>query len=251
MPSKMFFTQWAIAIGGLALTNSVMALDANENKLAFKLTPSGYNNSNQATATDVNLRVNLGSQVAWMGHYRQGESADNAEFVQTRVGYEHTLAMPIGQLTPSVQAASKGFYGGSLNAQIGSPDIYAIVGWGRTNLKPYYNLNFDPNDAITLGMGMRLPQKALLSFYVVRDDRLSTGQNVTHVVWRQHINDHDRITFDTAYKHGREDVQSDVVRGRMVSLTFDHRLYFIRLARDQKVNFSDTDQTRISVGVHF
>jgi hypothetical protein len=159
--------------------------------------------------------------------------------------------MPFGQLTPSLQAASKGFYGGSLTAQIGQQDLYGIVGLGRTNLRPYYNLNFDPNDAITLGIGMRLPEKALISLFVVHDDRLSTGQNVAHFIWRKNINDYQRVTVDSAYKQGRQDVASDTVKGRMVSLSFDHKDYFIKIARDQHVNFSNTDQTRISAGVRF
>ena len=251
MRSKTYFTKLAITMGCLALTNSVLAMDDEENKLTFKLTPSVYNNSNQASASDVNLRGNLGSHVAWIGQYRQGESADNSEFTQTRAGYEYSIPMPFGQLTPSVQAASKGFWGGSLTAQIGPQNFYGILGFGRTNLNPYYNLNFDPNDAITLGLGMRLPDKALLNFYVVRDDRLSTGQTVTHVVWRKNINEHQRVTVDTAYKHGREDADGDVVKGRMVSLGFDHKEYFVKIARDQKVNFSNTDQTRLSVGLRF
>ena len=236
----------------LAITfTTVMSAEPEDDRWVFKLTPSVYRNSSQASASDVNLRGSLGTNVAWIGHYQQGQSSDNSEFKQTRVGYEYSLTTPFGQLTPSVQAASKGFYGGSLTAQIGSQDLYGILGFGRTNLKPYYNLNFDPNDAITLGAGIRLPNKALLSFFVVRDDRLSTGQNVKHAVWRQNINDYQRITIDSAYKQGREDSQSDIVKGRMLSLGFDHRQYFVKIARDQKVNFSSNDQTRISAGVRF
>jgi len=212
---RMFLSKWTAAISLAAVSNLVLAADAEEDQWAFKLTPSTYRNNNQAPASDVNIRGNLGSHVAWIGYYRQGESAANPEFAQTRVGYEYSIPMPFGQLTPSVQAASKGFYGGSLTAQIGGQDLYGILGFGRTNLKPYYNLNFDPNDAITLGMGMRLPDKALLSFFVVRDDRLSTGQNVTHIIWRKNINDYQRFTVDSAYKHGRENVESNVVNGRM------------------------------------
>jgi hypothetical protein len=248
---RMFVSKWFVPMGMVTLFTLGLAAETEDEQWAFKLTPSIYNNSNQASASDVNLRGNLGSHVAWIGHYQQRSSADNPEFAQTRAGYEYSIQMPFGQLTPSVQAASKGFYGGSLTAQIGGQDLYGILGFGRTNLKPYYNLNFDPNDAITLGMGMRLPDKALLSFFVVHDDRLSTGQNVTHVVWRRNINDYQRITFDTAYKQGREEAESDVVKGRMVSLGFDHRQFLIKIARDQKVNFSNTDQTRASVGMRF
>lgn len=248
---RLFLSKWSTAVGLAALSSLSTHVQADSDQLSLKLTPSVYQNSNQAAAVDANMRGNLGSHVVWLGHYRQGESTDNAEFIQTRVGYEYSIPMPFGQLTPSVQAASKGFYGGSVTAQIGGQDLFGILGFGRTNLKPYYNLNFDPNDAITLGLAARLPDKALLSFFVVRDDRLSTGQNVTHLVWRKNISDHQRITIDSAYKNGREEAGSDVVKGRMLSLGLDHHQFFIKIARDQKVNFSLNDQTRISVGMRF
>jgi len=247
----VFVSKWTVAIVLAAVSSLGLAAEAEDDRWAFKLTPSLYRNSNQASASDSNLRGNLGSHVAWIGHYRQGDGADNSEFKQTRVGYEYSISMPFGQLTPSVQAASKGFYGGSLTAQVGGQDLYGILGLGRTNLKPYYNLNFDPNDAITLGVGMRLLDKALLSFFVVRDDRLYTGQNVNHAVWRQNISDYQRITIDVAYKQGRENSQADIVNGRMFSLGFDHRQYFFKIARDEKVNFSITNQTRVSAGMRF
>jgi hypothetical protein len=53
---------------------------------------------------------------------------------------------------PCRQPASRGFGGIALTAQTGDK-YFALVGFGRTNLKPYANLNFDPNDAITLAAG--------------------------------------------------------------------------------------------------
>lgn len=248
---RFFKSKWNFVFILAAVSTMALAAEVEDDQWVLKLTPSTYKNSNQASASDVNIRGNLRSHTAWIGHYRQAESAENSEFTQTRVGYEYNIPMPFGQLTPSLQAASKGFYGGSLTAQVGGQDLYGILGVGRTNLKPYYNLNFDPNDAITFGVGMRLSEKSLLSFFVVRDDRLSTGQNVTHIVWRKNINDYQRITVDTAYKHGREDSESEVVKGYMLSLGLDHRQFFLKIARDQKVNFSTTNQTRISVGIRF
>jgi hypothetical protein len=46
---------------------------------------------------------------------------------------------------------------------------------GRTNLKDYFNLNFDPNDAILIGAGTRAIQHTTLSAFQIRDDRLGTG----------------------------------------------------------------------------
>ncbi len=218
---------------------------------AFKLTSSHYANSNQPSGVDHNLRANYGSHVAWIGRYTQGQGLENAALDQTRVGYEYVMPMPFGQLTPSVQTASGGFWGGSLSAQVGSPKLYAIVGFGRTNLRTYYNLNFDPNDAITLGMGLRLPDKALLSAFVVRDDRLGTGQTVGHLVWRKEFGDGQRLTLDLGRKHGRPDAQSDAVSGALLSVGYDHRNVFARITRDRKVNFSNTDQTRVAAGFRF
>lgn len=114
---------------------------------AFKLTPSVYSNRNAPQATDLNLRGNLGPHALWIGQYRQSGFGE-----QIRTGYEYTASPHWGQLVTSLQVAEGGFAGASLTAQFGHT-IYGIAGWGRTNLRPYYNLNFDPNDAITLGLG--------------------------------------------------------------------------------------------------
>lgn len=219
--------------------------------LAFKATASHYANSHQPSGDDYNVRANYGSHVAWIGRYTQGQGADNAALDQTRIGYEYVMPMPFGQITPSIQAASGGFWGGSLSAQIGSPKLYAIVGLGRTNLRTYYNLNFDPNDAITLGVGMRLPDKALLSAFVVRDDRLGTGQTVGHLVWRKEIADGHRLTIDLGRKQGRPDAQSESVRGNLLSVGYDYRNVFAKITRERKVNFANNDQTRVAAGFRF
>ena len=80
---------------------------------AFKFTPAYYATTHQRDAVDLNLRANHGPHAAWLGYYRRGN-----EFEQTRVGYEYTAAMPFGKLVPSVVLASRGFSGGSINAEI-------------------------------------------------------------------------------------------------------------------------------------
>ena len=212
---------------------------------AFKLTPSYYVTSGLADATDLNLRGSLGAHAFWLAHYRRA-----TEFLQTRIGYEYTAHLPIGQLIPSLQLASHSFAGGSLNAQIGD-SVYALLGIGRTNLRDYYNLNFDPNDSVTAGFGTRLLPKSNLSLYAVRDNRLATGQKVVHLVWRFAPDDHQRWTVDLSTKQGRPSANGEAVSGHALSLTYDYRAVFVRLARDRKVNFSDADQTRVSIGVRF
>lgn len=258
MPKKLtILTRVAAA----ALLSCAAAVSANEagaqaageakDAPAFKFTASHYANSREPSGADYNLRVNQGPHIAWIGHYRQGMGDDNDAMRQTRAGYEYVLPTAFGQVTPSLQAASGGFWLGGFTAQVGSPQVYAIVGFARSNLRSYYNLNFDPNDAVTLGLGMRLPDKALLSAYVVRDDRLSTGQTVGHLVWRKEFGEGQRLTVDLGRKQGRPDAQSERLSANMLSVGYDHRDLFVRIARDRKVNFTQNDQTRVSAGFRF
>ena len=211
----------------------------------FKLTPSVYSNRQAPAASDVNLRGNLGPHALWLGQYRQAGFGE-----QLRAGYEYTDSPNWGQMVYSLQTAERGFAGGALTAQIGHT-VYGIVGWGRTNLQPYYNLNFDPNDAITLGLGGQWSERHQLSLYRIQDDRLHTGQHVTHLVWRYHPSDSQRLSVDLAQKRGRGASEGPWLQGESLSLTWDWSGHFVRLARDQRVNFTDDTQTRISLGWRF
>ena len=212
---------------------------------AFKLTPSYYVTTHGKDAIDLNLRANHGPHAIWLGHYRRG-----SEFEQTRTGYEYTAQIPYGQLVPSLQLATHGFAGGSINAQIGDL-VFALLGFGRTNTRDYYNLNFDPNDSIVYGLGTRLLPKSTLSLFTVKDNRLHTGQMITHAVWRMLPDDHQRWTIDLSSKHGRATAYGEAVSGEALAVTYDYRDYFFRMALDQKVNFTTTDQTRLTVGLRF
>ncbi len=212
---------------------------------SFKLTPSYYVTTNERDAIDLNLRANQGAHAVWAGYYRRG-----SEFEQLRTGYEYTAQLPFGQLVPSLQLASRGFAGGSINAQVGDR-IYALLGFGRTNARDYYNLNFDPNDSVLYGLGTRLLPKSNLSLFTIRDNRFHTGQTVTHLVWRVTPDDQRRWTVDLSNKQGRASGDDEAVSGSALSVTFDFRDVFIRLARDRKVNFTAEDQTRFSLGLRF
>ncbi len=212
---------------------------------AFKLTPSYYVTTHTKDAADLNLRANHGPHAVWLGYYQRG-----SEFEQTRAGYEYTAQIPFGQLVPSLQLATHGFAGASINVQIGDP-IYALLGLGRTNTRDYYNLNFDPNDSIAYGLGTRLLPKSTLSLFTVKDNRLNTGQMATHAVWRMSPDGHQRWTVDFSSKHGRATPDAESVSGKALSMTYDYRDIFIRLAQDRKVNFTTEDQTRLSVGLRF
>lgn len=74
---------------------------------------------------------------------------------------------------------------------------------------------------------------------------------VTHVVWRLTPVDRQRWTVDVSAKHGRPTADDDAVSGTALSVTYDHHDVFFRVAQDRKVNFSNEDQTRLSVGFRF
>ncbi len=216
-----------------------------EPEWSFKFTPSWYVTQHENNAADVNLRGNLGQHTTWVGQYVRGN-----EFQQTRFGYEYSANFAWGQMVPSVQIASKGFVGGSLNFQIGG-STYLLTGLGRTNLKDYYNLTFDPNDSYVIGFGTKVIDKQIFNVFTVRDNRLHTGQTVTHGVWRWQISSTERLVVDASRKSGRLTADSPAIKGNALSLTYDIGNNFFRLAKEQKVNFTDHDQQRISAGFRF
>jgi hypothetical protein len=217
---------------------------ASEEAIAYKLTPTYYHTTNETPAWDFNLRGNLGVHTAWIGFYRRAE-----EFQQLRLGYENSLETAFGRVVPSLQVATRGFFGGSITAEIGDR-YFGLLGWGRTNLKPYYNLNFDPNDSVLVGFGTRALPKTTLTVFQIRDDRLGTGQRVTHLVMRIKPDEKTRWTVDAFHKEGRAD-DGEFVRGTGVTVTYDFDRYFARVASDPHVNFSHNHMVRVALGLRF
>lgn len=231
----------AIAASAIADTQA----SGEHSEWSFKLSAAYYDTARETAATDVNLRANHGPHALWLGDYHRGN-----EFAQTRIGYEGDIDTEFGRLVPSMQLATHGFVGGSLNAEIGKTN-YLMLGYGLTNAHDYYNLNFDPNDSITVGLGTRLVPHANLALFTTRDIRLHTGQTVTHALARYQASDDLSLILDLAAKRGREDAEAPRVTGESASLTCDYREVFVRIARDNKVNYSANNQTRISLGLRF
>lgn len=235
-----------VATWALILTGLSAQADEPTPGWQYKFTPSRYMTSGETSGTDLNLRANTPGHTWWVGHYQRG-----AEFQQTRVGYERTRAWALGQWTLSLQAASHGFAGGSVSTQVGSDAVYGVLGYGRTNAQTYYNLNFDPNDAWTWGLGGQLPGSATLTVFRVQDNRLDTEQRNTHAVIRWPVGERNRLSLDFSYKSGRPEAGSPSVQGHAWSMTYDQHPWFIHWVRDQHVNYSSADQVRLSVGVRF
>lgn len=235
----------ALAVADASRPGGAEGVDAAAKAWSFKLTPSYYATTHQQAAGDVNLRANNGPHAVWLGYYQRG-----SEFEQTRTGYEFTLETAYAKLVPSLQLATHGFAGTAVNLEIGTA-VYALLGYGRTNARDYYNLNFDPNDSIVYGLGTRLIPGTNLSLYTVKDNRLHTEQVVNHLVARMQLAERQRLTLDLSEKHGRESADDPLVSGHGLSVTYDYRDVFLRLARDHKVNFSAENQSRLSLGLRF
>lgn len=219
--------------------------------IEWKLTGTSLHETQRRAAIDLNLRGKTGPNTFWLGHYQRG-----SDFLQSRAGYEREERIPIGKVIGSAQIATRGFVGGTLTAELGTGRAYAIAGIGRTNLKPYYNLNFDPNDAVTVGAGWRAAKDSVLTLQHIRNDRLGTGQRVTHLIYRTRPTRDTRWTFDLFHKDGYAPV-ADVsderasFKGTGFALAYDFEPYFVRIAWDPKVNFTSSDMLRLAAGLRF
>lgn len=234
----------ATAASAVAAADQASPADIKPPPTEFKLTTSWYRASDRNHANDINLRGRAGDHTAWVGIYRDHQSTQ-----QMRTGYEFTQRFDTAQIVWSVQAAGGGFVGSSVNAQIGDA-TYAIAGFGRTNLRNYYNLNFDPNDAITIGVGHHLNSDTDVSLYQVRDDRLPTRQRMTHLYLHQNLSDGMRYSIDASYKSGLNS-DGNFITGYGLTVTLAQHDYFVRLAHDPYANFGSVRQTRVSLGKTF
>jgi hypothetical protein len=208
----------------------------------WKLTFGEYAYANYA-GSDVNLRWRADGTSAWVGAYR-----DSVFGSQVRVGAD--TAVNFGeylQLQPSIQAATPGFVGGSLNIQAGNT-WYGLVGFGRTDARTYFNLNFDPNDAVTVGGGHHAANGISYLVFVVADDRFHTGQRDWHANVQIPFGE-SHATFDLLRKSGLSD--AGPITGWGFTANWDWPKWFLRLAYDPYQNFSAQNAWRFATGVRF
>jgi hypothetical protein len=215
---------------------------AAEKSLVWKLTLGEYVYADYH-GTDANLRWRAEASSAWIGVY-----TDPKFGTQLRAGADRSIDLgKYLQLQPSLQVASGGFVGGSVNLQAGA-SWYGIAGFGRTDARPYFNLNFDPNDAVTLGAGHRTEYGASYTVFVVADDRFHTGQRDWHVN-AQIPAGYLHATLDLMRKTGLSDVGR--ITGWGFSTNWDWPAWFLRVAYDPYQNFSGQNAWRIAAGVRF
>lgn len=246
--------QWAVALALGACSLAAFAQDAETQAWKFTLGmyPQHGGNAPAVNGTDLNLRYSATWGNSWVGFSQsQATGADATSTHQVRAGWDATW--PLGpenawRLQPSLQMASGGFWGGSLMVETGER-WFAGAGLGRTNLRPYVNLNFDPNDAWMLSGGYRWGDSRSLSALVVRDNRQNPDQQHIHLVYRTPVAEGQRLTLDVLHKRGL--VEGQWVRRVGASVTYDWPQWFVRLAYDPKANFGPQDMWRLSTGVRF
>ena len=209
----------------------------------FKLTATGFKFSENGSGVDVNLRHSSDFGNAWIGYFR----APKLDANQWRGGWDRSFGEAI-RVQPSVQIASGGFVGGSINLEAGER-WFAGIGFGRTNLRPYYNLNFDPNDSWSLAAGYRGENGQSYAASYIRDNRENPDQQHFHLTSRTPLAGKERLTLDLLYKRGLVDGQRIAKAGGTV--TYDWPKFFVRVAYDPNTNFTPDNVWRFSVGTRF
>jgi len=232
-----------LVLGAVAASGAVCAQEEAPPP-RWKLITGLYHFSTTGAGLDTNLRYQTQAVGdAWIGYFR----APRQDASQWRAGWDHSFGQWL-RISPSLQTASGGFWGGSLNLEAGDQWV-AGAGLGRTNLRPYYNLNFDPNDSWSL-MGAYRPGHGIsYTVSLTRDNRLNPDQRHLHLVYRAPIDGDLRLTLDLLAKRG-------LVDGRLItraglSVTVDWPRRFIRLAYDPKTNFTRDNSLRLSAGLRF
>ncbi len=210
---------------------------------SYKLTTGYYSFSSQSPGWDVNLRSSSEIGNVWLGYFAQSSQ----QISEWRVGWDRSFGKEF-RITPSIQSASGGFWGGSIQAEVGDP-WFGSLGLGRTNLRPYFNLNFDPNDSYMLSVGKHLSGKDIFSLQYIRDNRANPDQRHLHLVYRRQVNQQDRLSMDLLYKTGL--VSGETIRRWGLSVTYDWPAWFVRVAWDPNVNFSTENSLRLSTGIRF
>ena len=232
----------------VALAAIAVAAHADEAPAPWKLTTGIYHLSGggvpSGNALDVNLRHSSDIGNVWVGYYREPVQ----DVSQARLGWDRTVTVGPVRVMPSVQWATGGFWGGSIALETGET-WFVGAGLGRTNLRPYANLNFDPNDAWSLTGGYRWADNRALSLLMVRDNRENPDQQHLHLTYRTPLEGGRRLTLDLLAKRGL--VDGVPIRRIGATIGYDWPRTFVRVAWDPKVNFSSQDMLRLSGGLRF
>lgn len=238
----------ACAFGLAVLCAAALPARASEDgATSWKLTTGVYSLSGggqrSAQALDENLRASGAWGNAWVGWY--GQTAEGPR--QWRTGWDRVFDAGALRIQPSLQMAEGGFRGGSVYAEAGQT-WFAGVGAGRTNLRPYVNLNFDPNDMVMLALGHRAGGGQVQVQWIA-DNRQNPDQRHLHLNGRIPVEGGERLTWDLLIKRGW--VDGERIHRLGASLTYDWPLWSLRAAWDPQVNFTPQNMLRVSLARRF
>jgi len=210
-------------------------------ELLWKLTGSAYFVPHDA-AMDFNVRHQLGHFGAWLGLF-----SDPGGDTVGRTGVEWGDRFGPAFVLPTLQVATNGLVAGQLYSELGGGSSYAILGASRTNLRPFYNLSWDPNESVQLGLGHRFDRFDKLYAFTIFDVRLHTGQQDTHLLYRHRVGARLGVTLDTLYKSGHLD-SGRYVKAVGVGFYVDGPHWLAKAYYDPYVNFSNQTMFRVAVG---
>ncbi len=218
-----------------------LSQDKPEGGTPFKLSAGLYSMKDALGRTqigqDLNLRVSSTVGNTWIGYFE----TQSKDLQQTRIGWDNAFKVGALRIQPSLQSATGGFFGGSLGVETGEA-LFVGAALGRTNLKNYVNLNFDPNDSWTFTTGYRWNAQHTVSLQVVRDNRENPDQQHIHLTYRTPFADNKRLLIDLLVKSGTVENEHIKKIGLMTGLDWGD--LGLRFAYDPKVNFTSTDMKR-------
>lgn len=198
-----------------------------------------------ARVYDLNLRHQFGNLTAWIAGFYDPKSNK-----LLRVGAQYDYKKGWLHLVPTLEVSTTRAMSGSLYSELGSGKTYAIAGIARTNLRPFFDLFWDPGDSMQLGIAHKISSYDRIQAYTIFDVRLHTEQQNTHVLWRHKLNANNGITFDGVFKTGHGDA-GEFIRAVGIGVYYDREKWFWKLYYDPHVNFSDHTMVRTGIGMKF
>jgi hypothetical protein len=198
-----------------------------------------------ARAYDLNLRHQFGPLTAWIAGFYDPKSNK-----LMRVGAQYDYRKRWLHIVPSLEVSTTKAMAGSLSSELGSGKTVVLAGVSRTNLRPFFDLFWDPGDSVQLGIAHRLSSYDRISAFTIFDVRLHTQQQNTHVLWRHKLNRNNGITFDGLFKSGHTE-SGEFIRNVGIGVYYDRPKWFWKLYYDPHVNFTNRTMVRSGIGLKF
>src|SRR2546423_1454816 len=216
----------------------------NSDEFKSKMTFGVYF-TKDAQAYDLNIRHQFGPSVtAWIAGY-----ADSKRSELIRVGAQYDYHKKWFHFVPTGEIETTKGASLSLYSELGH-DTFAIIGYSRTNLKTFFDLFWDPGDAMQLGVAHKISSYDRIQAYTIFDVRLHTAQENTHVLYRHKLNRNNGVTFDAVFKSGRID-SGKFIHTAGIGAYYDRPKWFWKLYLDPHVNFTDHTMVRTGIGFKF